>query len=140
MTSDFKRVRKLHFNANVREVVDIINQLVDGAIQKSGPSNHGVKSITSSDSPYTVTEIDELIRVDTTSGNVTINLPAIATSDGRELNIKRVSGGNNIVTIDANSTETIDGNTTLVIYAKYMGYTLRADAASEWNIIGVHSG
>lgn len=139
MTSAFKRVRKLAFQADTRAIVDIVNQLVTYALQEFGPVRAGVLAAVTG-TTYAVTDNDYFIPVDTTSNNVTIGLPPKASSDGRVLKIKRISGGNNIVTIDGDATDTIDSLTTLVIYQQYMGYELTCDASVGWYITGVMSG
>lgn len=69
-------------------------------------AKHRVK-ITNTDSPYTVLATDHIILADCTSGNITINLPAIA--DGqRELVIKRIDTSANSLTLDGSGTEKIE--------------------------------
>lgn len=67
---------------------------------------------------YTVAETDrdKLVRVDATSGNITIALLAAATAgDGFRVAVKKTDSSGNTVVIDANSTETIDGNLTVTL-------------------------
>jgi hypothetical protein len=62
------------------------------------------------------TDRDKLINVDATSGNITITLLAAATAgDGFQVAIKKTDSSSNTVTIDANSTETIDSALTLAL-------------------------
>ena len=72
--------------------------------------------------------------VDTSGGAVTLNLPALASvTDGDEIRVKlRVAG--NALTIDANSTETIDGSRTYTLDVAYQAITLIA-GSTEWEII-----
>ena len=135
MTTTFRRVRKLHFQASTREIVDVVNQLTDLTVQKDGPLELGVKTLTNSDSPYTVLDNDQLIKCDTSSGNITVNLPAIANADGRQLTIKAITLDNNNVVVDGNASETIDGATTKTIQGQYAGLTIRADATTGWDIL-----
>lgn len=61
---------------------------------------------------------DALVVVDaeTAGGDVTVNLPAVATAKkGKEYTIKKGDSGTNIVTVDANGSETIDGELTQVL-------------------------
>jgi hypothetical protein len=58
---------------------------------------------------YTVTANDFLIRCDTTAVGFTVTLQPAASSPGQILNIKKVSGDSNALTIEANGIETIDG-------------------------------
>lgn len=134
MTSDFKRVRKLHFQPSPREIVDIINQLVEKSVQEGGALKLGIKTVTTT--PYTVAADDQFLRIDCSANAVTIVLPAIASSNERELTFKKVDLSNNALVIDGNSTETIDGQEKRVIHGRYEGLTIRGDSASEWNIKG----
>lgn len=91
-----------------------------------------ITSIDNSDSPYTVLSRDRNLRVDTSAGSVTINLPA-ATGSGRRLDIKIIDA-TNATTIDGNSSETIDGSTTLVLSSLYDNASLQDAASGEWDI------
>lgn len=139
MTTNFKRVRHLPFGATIRQIVDIVNQLATYGHQDQGPQKVGVLAAVTA-TTYTVTENDYFIPLDTTSNNVTVTLPPIATSGGRVLKFKRISGGNNVAILDGNSAETIDGAATLTIYQKFMGYELTCDSTVGWYITGVMSG
>lgn len=132
--TNFKRVRSLPPIATVREIVDAVNSLIRYAIQETGSLKLGVKTLTSSDTPYTVGPDDQFLRVDTSGGHVTINLTPKASEDGREVTIKKVTTDDNTVTIDGDSTDTIDGATTRTIYQPYGGLTLRCDASTGWDI------
>ncbi len=69
-------------------------------------------------SNYTVldTDRDKLILVDATSGTVTISLIAAATAgDGFQIAVKKTDSSGNTVILDGNSSETIDGATTLTL-------------------------
>lgn len=86
---------------------------------------------------YTVVEADrdKLIKVDATSGAVTISLLAAATAgDGFQLAIKKVDSSANAVTIDGNGSETIDGSLTLSLSIQYQVAILTCDG-SNWHII-----
>lgn len=72
-----------------------------------------VLSVDNGDSPVAISTTDRvsLIICDTSSGNIEIDLPAAADNDGRIITIKKTSSSNT-VTIDPNSTETLDGSST----------------------------
>jgi hypothetical protein len=74
--------------------------------------------ITNTDSPYTVPANKTVIRADATSGAITINLPTAVGIAGRTYKIYRtdIIASTNIITIDPNSTETIDSNSTYKLY------------------------
>ena len=91
---------------------------------------------TSKSANYTVldTDRDKLIKVDATSGAVTIALLAAATAgDGFQFAIKKVDSSVNTVTIDGNSTETIDGSLTKSLTSQYDVVILTSDG-SNWYI------
>ena len=72
--------------------------------------------------------------VDTSGGAATLNLPALSTlTDGDEIRVKLRVAGNDL-TIDANSTETIDGGETLVLDVATSSVTLVA-GSTEWEVI-----
>lgn len=67
---------------------------------------------------YTVldTDRDKMIRCDATSGTITIALIAAATAgDGFRISVKKTDSSANTVILDGNSSETIDGATTLTL-------------------------
>ena len=132
--TNFKRVRNVPPLPTVRDISDAINNLIKYAIQETGSLKLGVKTLTSTDTPYTVGPDDQFLRVNTASAHITINLPAKANEDGRELTIKKVSTDDFTVIIDGDSTDTIDGATTRTIYQPYGGLTIRCDASTGWDI------
>lgn len=85
----------------------------------------------SSSATITVDAADDLVIVTGTGGN-TVNLPAAASAAGKVINIKNNTTGT--VTIDGNSTETIDGALTLSSVIQYENYSLVSDG-SNWHII-----
>lgn len=64
-------------------------------------------------SAYTATTSDFLIKCDASGGDFTVTLPAAAGVSGLILNIKNTVSG--VVTVDGNSSETIDGSTTVTV-------------------------
>jgi len=86
-----------------------------------------------SSTPYTVLSTDEVVLVDPTSANITVDLPAAGSNSGRTVTIKHYSGSTNTVTVDGNSSETIDGTTTIVLSTRASA-TLVCDGVG-WNII-----
>lgn len=90
--------------------------------------------IDNTDSPYTAGTSDEtIILVDTSSGAVTVTLPAATDNANRIFIIKKISSDSNQITLDPNASETIDGFTTIVFAGQYTSYTLNCDG-SNWNI------
>ena len=59
-----------------------------------------------------VTAADDVIVVDASAFNVTVNLPSAITYKGKQLTIKKSDSSSNVVTIDPNGSEMIDGSFT----------------------------
>lgn len=91
----------------------------------------GLVEVVSTDSPYTAAG-DYIIVIDASGGVVTVELPAISGASGKRYYIKCIDA-TNIVTIDANGSETIDGDLTLQL-SKYDCLLIVA-TSSEWSII-----
>ena len=87
--------------------------------------------ITDSDSPYDAGD-DDVIVVDASSGAVTVDLPALSGISGRRYQIK-CADSTNIVTVDADGSETIDGSETMTLI-QYDSLVLVA-GSSEWHIM-----
>jgi hypothetical protein len=88
-------------------------------------------------STYTADDTDCTIFVDATSGAVTINLPTTGFGrvSGRIYIIKKTDASGNAVTIDGNSSETIDGATTYSLASQYKYVTIQSNG-TNWFIIG----
>lgn len=71
--------------------------------------------------------------VDATAGSILLNLPAPPVSAGRLLYIKKTDSSSNTVTIDQNSSETIDGGTQYLLYNQYEAVTLICDG-TNWHV------
>lgn len=82
---------------------------------------------TTLDSTYSVVLVNA-------SGTTTITLPAVADSDGMQYTIKNIHATGS-VTIDGNSSETIDGSTTASLASQYDYKKIVCDG-SAWYIIG----
>ena len=83
---------------------------------------HQVIDLTSVDSPYTVLPVDEgaLYRCDTSTGAITINLPAMAaqTEDLKFAAVK-ATGDANLVTVNASGSELISGASSKTVGTRY---------------------
>ncbi len=74
------------------------------------------------------------VLVDATAGNVTITLPAAASSTRRIYNIKKIDATVNTVIIDGNASETIDGALTQVISTQWSNLQIHCNGTS-WFIL-----
>lgn len=92
---------------------------------------------TNSDSPYSATVANHVILCDSSSGSVTINLPAlsaaVSSGSGLVLTVKKISASNTC-TLDGDGGETIDGSTTLDITSNNESKTIIA-ASGGWRVI-----
>jgi hypothetical protein len=91
-------------------------------------------SITSVSATTTLDATHYTVKVDASGAARTINLPAAGSSQRRVYIIKKIDSSANTVTIDANSTETIDGALTKVINTQWAGYQIQSDG-TNWMVI-----
>lgn len=82
---------------------------------------------------YNASITDGFIKADCTSNAITVNLPTAVGNDGSVLDIKKVDSTTNTVTVETNSTETIDGSDGIEIINQYDNYTILSDG-SNWVI------
>jgi len=87
-------------------------------------------AIDNSDTPYTMLSTDDLIEVDTTAGDVEIDLVAAATlGAGRHITFTLVEASNQL-TLDPNGAETIGGSSTIVLTTTGEAVTLYSDGTN----------
>jgi parallel beta-helix repeat protein len=80
---------------------------------------------------YTLTQTDEVILADASSGAFTLTLPSAASvGAGQEYTIKKIDGSTNAITIDPNGTETIDGAATYSLASQWKYVTIVSDGAN----------
>jgi len=105
------------------------------ATVSGGGGGYSVTSVTSTSSSPSDTSGERILLCDaaTAGGNITVNIPT-AVGNTAKFTIKKTDSGSNIVTIDPNSTETVDGFTTFVLYSQHDSITFISDNAN-WRII-----
>lgn len=89
---------------------------------------------TEKNSDYSMTELDDIILVDTSLENVTVSLPEATGNSGRTYTIVLKTAGN-ILTIDPFETETINGGENLKMGAAGQAVRLVCDG-SGWQVTG----
>ena len=77
---------------------------------------------------------DTVVLCDASGGAFTVTLPAAAANETKRYFIKKIDATSNAVTIDANGSETIDGQATQVITIQYNSPQIVSDG-TEWWII-----
>lgn len=85
-------------------------------------------------SDTTLDETHSTVLVDASGDNRIITLPAISGRTGRIYTVKKIDSSGNTVTVDGNSSETIDGSTTKVLSGQYDAIHIQNDG-SEWWIL-----
>lgn len=92
----------------------------------------GAFGIVSKTTTYVALLSDYIIKGDTTGGAFTVTLFTAVGNAGKELILKNLGASN--LTIDGNSTETIDGALTKVLTNKYAAVNIISDGAN-WMIV-----
>ncbi len=143
------RVREIEITAAAERFVFLIPEFleVDGSYTRwdgvDGPDAMALVHITGEALRLHVTEIDSdttlndthsVIWVDAGTGDVTLTLPAAASSGDRRYEIKRIDSSSNDVTIDGNGAETIDGETTVTLDDQWQTLRIMCDGAT-WGVM-----
>jgi len=97
------------------------------------PSN--VTPLATKTTTYTTTNADGVILCDATSGAFTVTLVSAVGNTGLTQTFKKIDSGANVVTVDANSTQTIDGVLSMGLSAQWTWFTAVSDG-SNWMIVG----
>ena len=84
--------------------------------------------------PFTVDATHHILCVDSSGGDITLNLPTAVGVGGRIYCILKVSSDINIVTVDGDGSETIGGDLTQAFSSQYSGICFHSDGAN-WNIL-----
>jgi hypothetical protein len=87
---------------------------------------------TTTTTPYTVTNANDVLLVDATAAPVTVNLPAVATVRKKLYYFKKIDASANAMTLDPNGAETVDSGATLATTVQFTAYTLYPTAAGWW--------
>jgi len=94
---------------------------------------NNVVSKSFADSPITPAASEEgtLFKIDTSGGNVVVNLSSLATyAEDMKFAFVKVTNDANTITINRGGTDTINGNTSLTITEQYETHALIGDSAS----------
>ena len=130
--SNFTPVRKIPPQASQREIVDAVNSIITNFPQFGFRDHRGITTVTAN---YTVTEGDWTILADASAtATLVVTLPAVASFPWRTLNVKKIDSSANIVRIDGNSAETIDGAATKDTTTQWFAWRLHTDG-SAWYIL-----
>jgi len=103
------------------------------ALTRSNHSIHKRYAVTKT-TTYTATLLDDIIYCDSSGGIFTITLPSAAGVTGKQLVFKKTDSSTNLVTLDGNGSETIDGMLTIGLGVQY-DYVVIVSNGSNWLII-----
>ena len=105
---------------------------------QSDQTDTAVNTVQLSVGTYNIAATEDVLIVDASDGDVTLNLHSVADSRSHSLNIKRVDDSENIVTVigAGNPVELIDGSVSTTIVGQYTNLTITPDITNDqWWII-----
>lgn len=103
------------------------------AFESSIPTTMNKQPFAAKTTTYVTTASDGVISVDASSASFTVTLVTAVGNSGLTQTFKKINAAN-VVTIDASSTQTIDGALTYALSARYSFVTLVSDGAG-WLIV-----
>jgi len=106
-------------------------------IPQSGPVDfaYGVAlNVTATIANYVALTTDNVIEVDCSTGDVTVTLYS-ASNAGKHLYIRRVDASANLVIVDGDGADTINGAATVELASQYDSVHLYVSSASSWGIL-----
>ncbi len=101
-----------------------------GGIRNVGDQTRGFVAKTAN---YTVTDGDDIVHGDTTSGSFTVTLPAAAVSEGRVFTVVKIVSANTL-TIQGSGAELINGSNTLAMTTQYTSKTVHCNGV-VWYVL-----
>lgn len=108
------------------------NSSTSTGLEWSSVSNN--LTVVSKTTTYTATTTDDVILCDTSGGAWTLTLFAASGNSGKRLIIKKTTSDFTQLTIDPNSTETIDGQTTTTLDTQFETLTIVCDG-TNWRVV-----
>ncbi|NDC95617.1 hypothetical protein EBZ38_03815 [bacterium] len=118
---------------DLRTMAIALRAVLDGNIIFQSLFRVGIKSITSIDSPYSLTGISTLL-CNASGGAITVNLPPAVDYRGVIFTVKKTDSSANTVTLDGNGAETIDGTATKSISSAYGSIRVISDGTAWFTI------
>jgi uncharacterized protein YqkB len=90
------------------------------------------RDVTKTTGTYTLDTTYDVVLCNCAGGAITLNLPAVATSEGFGYTIKKIDSSANEVTINPSGLETIDDDTTLILDSQYSSAQIVCDGTEWW--------
>lgn len=111
--------------------VRIVDENGDPVALSGAGSNLAYRDVSAT---TTMTLADYTLIVDSTAGNVTVNMPSLASADAQIFVIKNIGTGAFSAIIDPDAAESVEGSATLAV-ADGTSRTIQA-TTTEWRVIG----
>lgn len=106
---------------------------VSGGVPAWQSSAAAALAVTTKTSSYTITSSDDIILGNTNA--ITLTLPAASSNSGKVFYIKKIGSDANAVTIARAGSDTIDGQTSLLIPRQWDGVTVASDGSATWEVL-----
>jgi hypothetical protein len=117
---------------------DVVYVVSDPAVtklpRKITVNNIQRQSVVAKTTTYTLTDLDYLVKADTTAGAFTLTLPTSTGRTGKIFVIKKTDNSVNVLTVDGNASETIDGALTYLMVVQNDTVVIQSDG-TNWMII-----
>ncbi len=126
VNADYNIIKTNYFTTPASHSVNGANTIVR--------SNEGFSTIKTVTASYSATWADEIILVDASGAAVTVTLPPPASYPNVPITIKKIDSSTNVVTINPNATETIDGAASQSLSAQNAFITVVSDGVN-WYIV-----
>lgn len=97
---------------------------------KVAEGSAGALVVQSKSATFTALTTEDVYLIDSSSGAVTANLPTAIGNTGKVFKFKKTDSGSNLITIDANSSQTIDGALTRNIVVQYQSIEIISDGTN----------
>lgn len=107
--------------------------MISGSGGGSGSSSL-LSVVSTSSGPYNATIANNVILADGTSAGFTVNLYTAVGNTGRVITIKKTDSTFNVITIDGNGSETIDGSTTTTLNTQNEAIDMVSDG-TNWQVL-----
>jgi len=128
-------------NITVTDFCTSITDILVGIGFVTNTSSAVLINIKTKSSNYGLTVDDRVILVNTSGGNVSINLPTAASvwnstsSTSQEFTVKRITTDVNYVSLIPNGSDLVDGNTSYNIVGPALGSVTFVSDGTNWHII-----
>lgn len=128
---NYRRLRTIPLQFDDPDLL-LLAQALEQASERLRRHPVEVVSVTAS---YTMLDIDLIVKMDATDGDRTVFLPSAKAREGRKAGVKKIDSSANLVVIDPDGTETIDGSTTISLTSEN-AYREMVSDGTNWVLTG----